>query len=197
MPFSNQFRIKDPDLAKVVVRTSIYFLAAALMTVVADAGPEPRAGTLGSCLKAVAAQTGPKISCDYMVLLTTDERDEMRRLTRGLLQDASCVVKVEIERALVEPALTEPDHVFKAPPQPVSCEIKTKNGGFPIKATFAPEVTFKEGRAVAGTPGLGNVEGINSYLAWPVVAFVNRSSLIGDAMLDIINTYRPRLRPSH
>ncbi len=117
----------------------------------------------------------------------------MQRLTRGLLQDASCLVKVKIARALVEPALTQADHVFEATPQPVDCEIKTKEGGFPITATFAPKVMFKGGTATEGTPGLANVTGVNKYLAWPVVQYVNSAPGIRKSMLEIINRYRAAL----
>lgn len=196
MPFLSQAWINILACHK-----GLAILAACGLTGVMWVGPtrsaaEPAGyGTLGSCLKALAHQHGEEISCDYMALLTTEERDDMRRISRGLLQDASCLVKIRIARTIVEPALTAQDHVFQSPPQPVKCDIKTKTGGFPITATFAPEVTFKEGLAVAGTPGLANVEGVNSYLAWPVVVYVNRSARIRNAMLEIINTYKPRLRP--
>jgi len=118
----------------------------------------------------------------------------MQRLTRGLLVDASCVIEVKVARALIEPALKEADHVFEAPPQPVTCEITTKDGGLPISATFAPKVTFKGGAAVDGTPGLGNVIGVNKYVAWPVVQYVNRSAGIRESMLEVVNRYRTVLR---
>lgn len=150
-------------------------------------------GSLDACLKAVAQSDGPEISCNYKTLLTEGERADMQRLTRGLLQDASCLIKVTIARDLVEPALTKDDHIFEATPQPVTCEIKTKDGGFPISATFAPKVMFKGGSATEGTPGLGNVTGVNKYLAWPVVEYVNRAPGIRKSMLEIINRYRAAL----
>jgi hypothetical protein len=126
-------------------------------------------------------------------LLTETERADIRRLSRGLLQDARCSVKVRVARALVATALTQPDVTFEAPPQPVTCDITTKNGGFPIAATFAPRVVFKGGVAVEGTPGLANVTGVNRYFAWPVVQYVNRSAGIRTSMLEMINLYRGRL----
>ncbi len=152
------------------------------------------AGSLDACLDAIAGRKGDEISCKYKTLLTEQERSDMQRLTRGLLKDASCVVNVKIARALVETALTKDDHVFEATPQPVSCEITTGDGGFPITATFAPKVLFKGGVASEGTPGLGNVTGVNKYVAWPVVQYVNRAPGIRKAMLEIINRYRAALR---
>lgn len=157
------------------------------------AAEEPAPGSLSGCLKALQNPAGGEISCDYLALLTDAERADMQKISRGMLQDASCVVKVRIARALVQPALTEPDYVFEAPAQPVTCDIKTKDGGFPVSGTFSPKVTFKGGTAVDGTPGLGNITGVNKYVAWPIVAYVNRSAGVRGSMLEMVNIYRQRL----
>lgn len=164
--------------------------------VLAAAGPvhTPAPGSLASCLQSIAQPAGEEISCDYQALLTEDERADMQKISRGLLQDATCVVTVRIARKLVVPALNEPDYLFEAPPQPVKCDIKTKDSAIPIEGTFAPKVTFKGGAAVDGSPGLANVTGVNKYLAWPIVQYVNRSASIRESMLTMINTYRARLQ---
>jgi hypothetical protein len=149
-------------------------------------------GSLTACLKALSA-TGLAISCEYMALLTEAERKDMRRLTRELLQDASCRVRVKITRNLVAPALAADDYDFTAPPQPVACEIKTQKSVIPLTGTFSPHVVFKAGQAVEATPGLANVEGVNSYLAWPVIQYVNRSPGTRRDMLAIINAYRAQI----
>lgn len=171
-------------------------LASALAAPAAAAEPAPQGpapGSLAQCLKAITRPSGDEITCDYLALLTDGERADMQKLSRGMLQDASCVVKVRIARNLVTPALNEPDHVFEAPPQPVKCDIKTKDSAFPIEGTFAPKVTFKAGTAIDGTPGLANVTGVNKYLAWPIVQYVNRAPGIRKSMLEMINAYRARL----
>lgn len=168
--------------------------ALALLAIVPATAAGSPPGSLGSCLKAVAQRSGEEISCDYQALLTDEERADMQRISRGLLQDASCLVKVRVARTLVDPALTQDDMIFQAPPQAVTCQIKTKDGGFPINGTFAPKVTFKGGEAVDGSPGLANVTGVNSYLAWPVIAYINRAPRIRTSMLEMINFYRARLR---
>lgn len=165
-----------------------------LLLLAGGARADGEAGDLDACLKAIADPSGAEISCKYKTLLTDEERADMQRLTRGLLVDASCLVNVKIARDLVEPALTKDDHAFEATPQPVTCEIKTKDGGFPVSATFAPKVLFKQGVATEGTPGLGDVKGVNKYLAWPVVQYVNRAPGIRGSMLEIINRYRAALR---
>ncbi len=158
------------------------------------AAAEPAApGTLQACLAAVADTRKSEISCEYMALLTDEERADMVRLTRGLLQDVRCLVKVRVARTLVDPALKAADHTFEAPPQPVHCDIATSKGPLPVEATFAPQVVFKDGKATYGTPGLANVTGVHRYLAWPVVQYVNRAPGIRASMLEMINLYREKL----
>jgi hypothetical protein len=88
--------------------------------------------------------------------------------------------------------MTVPDNVFTSPPQPVTCTIDTAKGALTITGTFAPRVVFKGGIAVEGSPGLADVEGVNGYLAWPVIQYVNRSARIRDGMLGMINAYLGR-----
>lgn len=146
-----------------------------------------------NCLHELATGRGPEIVCQYPAWLADQERNDLRRITREMLQDARCMVSIRIDRRVVEEALRQPDHVFVAPAQPVTCEIVTKDSSFPITGTFAPKVVFKAGRAVEGSPNLANVQGVNRYLAWPVVQYVNSSSYIRGEMLRMINLYRDRL----
>jgi len=141
------------------------------------------------CLRQLAERRGPEIACEHPAWLTVEERADLRRLTRERLQDAGCLVKVRITRQLVDDALASPDSTFEAPPQPVTCEIKTRDGAMTITGSFAPRVVFKAGRAVEATPGLANVEGVNAYLAWPVVQYVNRAPGIQAQMIEMINAW--------
>lgn len=160
-------------------------------TVHAETAPDH---PLQACLSALADTSKPAITCAYWALLSDEERGDIRRLTRDVVQDASCKIDINIDRARVAPALDNTDSEFQAPPQPVACKIKTASTVIPITATFAPHVTFKAGEAVDGTPGLANVAGVNAYLAWPVIQYVNRSSGIRRDMLAMINAYKAARR---
>jgi hypothetical protein len=146
-----------------------------------------------SCFAALGRSGDPHINCTHQTWMTPQEQADVRRLTRDYVLDAKCKVQVSIPRSDVEAALAASDRVFAAPPQPVICEIITSGGPMPIAATFAPNVVFKDGFAVSATPGLANVTGVNSYLAWPVVEYVNRSATIGDEMVRMINAYRAKI----
>lgn len=142
------------------------------------------------CFAELAQGKSRDVVCEYPALLTDEERDGLVKVTRGYLKDAHCTISIRIERARVAQAIFAPDLVFEVPPQPVKCEIETSGAVVPITATFAPRVVMRGGDAVEATPGLGNVQGINSYLAWPAVEYVNRSASIREHMLRMINQYR-------
>jgi len=152
------------------------------------AGPASRP-TVNNCFWELARGQGADLECDYPAWLADKERTELRRITRDQLQDARCTVSIRITRSLVMRALTDTDYTFEAPPQPVTCEITTKDKPIPIAATFAPRVVIKDGVAIDATPGMANVTGVNGYLAWPVVEYVNRSATVKGEMLKMINGY--------
>lgn len=156
----------------------------------ADAAPP--ATPSQNCFRELSRGSGPELVCEHPAWLTEQERADLKRITREMLQDASCLVSIRIARHLVDTAMTTPDNTFEAPPQPVSCQIKTKESAITITGTFAPKVVFKGGRAVEATPGLANVEGVNGYLAWPVVQYVNRAPGIQKEMLAMINLWLER-----
>jgi hypothetical protein len=182
----------DASRARVDPVLSLGLGVAALMAVSPEAlaaGTDPGAA-LRACVAALEDRTTPTVACQYVAALSDEERTDIRLLTRDLVRDASCTVEVKIDRSLVTPALTATDYAFESPAQPVTCTISTSGSILEIKGTFAPRVTFKKGSAVDGSPGLANVTGVNSYVAWPVVQYVNHSPGIRRDMLAMINAYR-------
>ena len=144
------------------------------------------------CFAALRQPPGPRLLCEHKTWMTEAERADFAKLTRGYLLDAHCTVTVDIERRIVDEAMVASDRVFDAPPQPVTCELQTSGGPMKVGGTFAPHVVFKEGFAVDASPGLANITGVNSYLAMPIVAYVNRAASIKSEMSAIINALRAR-----
>ena len=145
------------------------------------------------CFEAFLNETGEDIVCVFPTRLSADERTEVRKVTRGLLQDASCEVAIKLPRKPVAEALAATgDHVFEAPKQKSRCEIKTKTATFPVEMTFAPKVTFKDGIAIEATPNLDNVTGVPKALWWPVAYWVNSSNMIEETTLKIVNAVKRR-----
>ena len=156
----------------------------------AHSGPLKRVPTEQQCLWQLAESADEAIDCVHTAWLTEEEKSDLNTLTRGYLKDASCLITVKIDRAKVDAALAASDLVFESPPQPMTCEITSSRGRFTIKGTFSPRVVFRDGFAIEATPGLANIEGVNSYLAWPVVHYINYAERITKTMLLMINTYR-------
>lgn len=142
------------------------------------------------CFEQLERSRSTEIVCEFPTRLTEQERKDLQRITRKMLQDAACVVSIRVTRDLLDTALGAEDHVFTSPPQPVRCTITTRDKPIEITGTFSPRVVFARGQAVEATPGLADVAGVSSILAWPVVQYVNRSATVRDGMLTVINAYR-------
>lgn len=147
------------------------------------------------CFAALRHPGGKQLTCTHDAWMTDEERSELQKLTRGYLLDARCTVAVDVARALVDEGLAASDRILDLPPQPVTCQLQTSGGPMTISGTFAPHVVFKDGFAVDASPGLANVTGVNSYLAWPVVAYVNGARHIKSEMAAMINTFRAQANP--
>ena len=135
-----------------------------------------------------------EIACAFPALMEEEDRAKIAKLTRQLFKDASCQITIKLERAIIDEAVKAPELAFVTPPQAVSCEVKTSRGDVPVAFTFAPKIDIKGGKAVKASPGMGNVTGVNSWLAWPVVAYVNSAGSIQDVMLRVVNAYLERKR---
>ena len=170
-------------------------LIIATLTTFQPAKPVQAAGAAPprDCFSALRHAKSARLTCEHKAWMTDNERADLVSMTRGYLLDARCTVAVDIERGLIDAALAASDTVFTTPAQPVTCDLQTSNGPMKIGGTFAPKVTFKDGFAADATPGLANITGVNSYLAMPVVAYVNHAPGIKAEMAAMINAFRTQL----
>ena len=177
-----------------MIRCGLAALGVAICGLLLDArAAEPAAAALSEdCFAEVETGTGPEIACLFPMRPSAEERTELDKGSRGSVKDFHCRLTVRIARAEIDKALAAVDYVFKSPEQPVVCTITTYRSTFDVTATFAPEVTFKNGTAISATPGLGNVKGITRVISWPVVQFVNRWPSVREGMLTIVNAYKAR-----
>jgi hypothetical protein len=176
-------------------------LGGSLLGTLASAGvglaQAPGQANPADCFEDLQKGSSAEIVCNFPVVPSPREREDMEKNTKGVLKDARCTVAIRIERSLVTRALDEPDYVFVAPPQPVSCDVTAhirQVSTFPITGTFAPRVVFKGGEAVEATAGLDNVTGVTRVISWPVVAYVNRSGMVRDGMLKVVNAWVGHMR---
>ena len=176
--------------AAIVVASAVVLPAAA-----AQAAP---AASMVDCFADLERGTSAQIVCEFPLQPSAAEKAELEKQTSGYLKDATCVVSIRIDRALVAAAIETPDFQFEAPPQPVSCKVtmpgKVGDSVIPITGTFAPKVTIKDGTAVQANPGLANVQGVSRVISWPVVAYVNRAGFLRNGMIKIVNAWMGHMR---
>jgi hypothetical protein len=151
------------------------------------------------CFADLMSGKSAEIVCEFPVEPSPQELEELAKSTRGYLKDVHCMVSIRIPRADVMAAITNPDHVFQAPPQPVACELeanlsKDQTKIIAVGGTFAPRVVFKGGVAVEATPGLANVQGVTRVLSYPVELWVNRGAMVRDGMLTVVNAWVSHMR---
>lgn len=175
-------------------------LASAVVAVQLGAAPLARAASPtpeqmeADCWQQFMDSRSPQISCGFPAVMEKADRESIQKLTRQLLKDAQCQITIRLDRVLLDAAAQSPDNTFVAPPQPVACELITSRGTVPVAFTFAPKIDIKGGKAVKASPGMDHVTGVNAWLAWPVVAYINASGSIQDVMLRVVNAYLERKR---
>lgn len=180
------------------VRTPLFALLAGGIVAAGTIGARAAPGDVGSCFRDLARGRSAEIVCELPLRPNDAETAELQRQSRGLLKTAACRVSIRIERAQVTAAISNPDHVFLAPPQAVSCDVTTagRSGDIkvPISATFAPKVTIKDGKAIDAAPGLDNIHGVPRPISWPVQYWVNSGAYVKGQMLMIVNAWLDHLR---
>lgn len=169
-------------------KVSILWMLAAVLPTVLQTPSARAAGP--DCIEQFERGRNANIACEFPTRLTPQEQADLKRITRDMLQDARCVVSINIARDALETALSTADHVFTPEPQPVRCEISTRDSTIEITGAFSPRIVVVGGRVTDATPGLADVKGVSPVLAWPVIQYINCSSTIRDGMLTVLNGYR-------
>lgn len=168
--------------------------AAAAIGAPAAGKTTPTPGMSEDCFDTLENGRGPDIVCAFPLRLTETERADLKKATREYLHDLECTMTIKIERAKVDEAIRAADLVFQSPEQPVICHVTTGDKAFDVTATFAPRVVFKGDKAVAASPGLGNVTGVTRALSWPVMLYVNYGPGMRANMIQVVNAYRDHAR---
>ena len=105
--------------------------------------------------------------------------------------DARCTVQLSMSRAELVAALTSPEYKLKAPPHTVDCLIEEEGGAKPIKATLAPKIEFKNGKAEKVRINLQKIDGpfaITGVLS-AAASLEDRIGLFHRSMVKSVNRY--------
>lgn len=145
------------------------------------------------CLAQLSAPDGD-VACEFPTVMADKDRKAIQKITEGEFEDARCMVRVALARTVINDALGIDKGRVSLPPQDVTCVLETTSGDLPVSFTFTPAFDFNGGQAVKASPGMGGVKGVNSWLAWPVVTYINNNKEIREVMLRVINAYVERQR---
>ncbi|KAI94650.1 hypothetical protein T281_09840 [Rhodomicrobium udaipurense JA643] len=131
----------------------------------ASAEDEGEKAKLSQCAKDLCSiivskdANGPDVTCDVTKTWQKEEIQkgaEQKKLSWGQ-GSAKCSAKVSVKRADIVASLTKPDHELKVEKQAVSCEIGESK--YPISATLAPELKFKDGASTNAALHINDIQG--------------------------------------
>jgi hypothetical protein len=189
-------------LVHMTMRFALLCAMAAVISAVSTAHAlEEHAGekkALDACdrkLCAMLVQKNPRgedLKCN---LTKTWARDQIKsaetQVTKWGFGDARCTVQVNMSRAELVGALTEPEYRLKAQPHTVNCVIEEEGMPKPIKATLAPKIEFRNGRAEKVRINLQHIDGppaITGVLS-AAASLEDKIGLFQRSMLKSVNRY--------
>lgn len=131
------------------------------------------------------------LTCD---VTKTWEKDEIqkgadeKKLTWGL-GSAKCSAKLTAKRADLVSALTSPENTLKAAKQSVSCEIGSEK--YPVSATVAPEMKFKDGSATNVSLHVDDIKGATLIkgVVWTAASLEKHFGILESDMIRGVNRF--------
>lgn len=109
---------------------------------------------------------------------------------------AVCQSKLEIKRADLAKAMSEPEYEVALEPQKVNCTLAQKDRGEPyaVKITMAPKVKFKDGKAIEASINWG--EASAPLLVYPLIyagtGLDNQTNVLGPQVVRMVNVFATR-----
>lgn len=169
----------------------------AALTGAALADTDQEKANIASCGKAICAvivskdSKGPDLACD---ITKTWEKDEIqkgadsKKISWGL-GSAKCSIKVSVKRAAVVSAVSAPENIFKLDKQSVDCEIGSEK--YPISATLAPELKFKDGATTAVALNINDIKGATLIkgVVWTAATLESTFGILEKDMIREVNKF--------
>jgi len=122
---------------------------------------------------------------------STIKEADQRELTWGF-GDARCSIELNVSRASIVAAVTSgKSFKFWLPPHTANCVVEQDGQLKPVKATVAPKIVFKDGRAEKIWINLVHIDGPGSLTGWMSTA-ANLTDSVGifhRSMIKSVNGY--------
>jgi hypothetical protein len=140
---------------------------------------------------------GDDVACD---ITKTWRAEDITKMLGGKISwpwgKAVCQSKLELKRAALAKAMSEPEYEVVLDPQQVSCTLAQKDAGEPyqVKITLAPKVKFKDGKATEATLNWGDASA--PLLVYPLVyagtGLDNQTNVLGPQVVRMVNAFATR-----
>jgi hypothetical protein len=140
---------------------------------------------------------GDDVSCD---ITKTWRAEDIAKMLGGKIDwpwgKAVCQSKLDIKRAALAKAMSEPEYEIALDPQKVSCTLAQKDGGEPyeVKIALAPKVKFKDGKATEAAINWG--EASAPLFIYPLVyagtGLDNQTNVLGPQVVRMVNEFATR-----
>ena len=140
---------------------------------------------------------GSDVACD---ITKTWREEDITKMLGGKITwpwgKAVCQSKLEIKRADLAKAMSEPEYEVALEPQKVSCTLAQKDRGEPyaVKITLAPKVKFKDGKAIEASINWG--EASAPLLVYPLIyagtGLDNQANVLGPQVVHMVNAFATR-----
>jgi len=174
--------------ARLIPQSFVALVLAAVLAIVPVTPGQADDDVAQDCIDQLGDPDVDIIACTVPFQLRRRAREDLMRITGGVLRDAGCLVEVGLARATVFNALVHAQNL-EVPAQPVECDVETDRRPLQARFTLAPKVWFADGRAVRALPGLGNVTGVSPLLAILLTNWVNNNPQVQRAMIAWVNDY--------
>ena len=181
----------------VIRAVALGFFVSVFLPCAATADTEADNAKLAQCAKDICTiivskkAKGPDLNCD---LAKTWDKDQIQKgadsknLSWGL-GSAKCTAKVKAKRSELIAAVTAPETTFKLDRQSVACEIGTDR--YELRATMAPELTFKYGSTTAVSLHMDNIQGapLIKGVVWTAATLEENFGILQSDMVREVNRF--------
>lgn len=105
--------------------------------------------------------------------------------------DARCLVNLNVSRGALVSALSEPAYALEVPEHKVDCEVEREGEVKQLKASLAPRIEFKKGRADKVWINLKDIDGPSaiSTTVWAAANLEDSLGIFHKSMIKSINKF--------
>jgi hypothetical protein len=138
--------------------------------------------------------TGDDVACD---IVKTWRQEDITKMLGGKIDwpwgKAVCQSKLELARAPLAKAMSEPAYEVSVPAQKVRCTLAQKDKGEPyvVELAIAPKVGFENGKAVKAQINWGEASGpmLVYALIYAGSSIDNSANILGPEVANMVNEF--------